>query len=93
MINRRQAAGRIVFLLRLDRTPELWRLRRGAVRTAAVNPTPGQLFEPLLRLRELPRVLRVKVMPGVAGVVHYDLRCHCWNSVEIIQPPQSHLTI
>src|SRR5262249_1189282 len=37
---------------------------------------PGKLPETFLGLRQCLLVVRVEAMPGVARVVHHDLRCH-----------------
>jgi hypothetical protein len=27
-------------------------------------------------------------MPGIAGMIHYDLSCHCQISFKVLQPPE-----
>src|SRR6266480_4055155 len=46
-----------------------------AVRTAAVKPA-CQLPEALLGLQERVRVLRIKIVPSIAGAIHHDLCGH-----------------
>jgi hypothetical protein len=43
-----------------------------ALQAAAVKPFP----EAFLCLRERLRVLRIKIVPGIAGMIHHDLGCH-----------------
>jgi hypothetical protein len=40
----------------------------------------GQFLEPSLRLRDRPHVLRIEIVPGISGVIHYDLGCHRQHS-------------
>jgi hypothetical protein len=39
-------------------------------------------FEALFRFQKSPCIICIEVMTGIAGVVHYDLGCHCKLSLK-----------
>jgi hypothetical protein len=48
----------------------------------------GQCPKALFSLHERLEVLGIELMPGIAGMIHYDLSCHCQISFKVLQPPE-----
>ena len=48
----------------------------------------GQCPKALFSLYERLEVLGIELMPGIAGMIHYDLSCHCQISFKVLQPPE-----
>jgi hypothetical protein len=48
----------------------------------------GQCPKALFSLYKRLEVLGIELMPGIAGMIHYDLSCHCQISFKVLQPPE-----